>query len=127
MKITALTKGKVNLTLKVNNPTRSTFKVTSIDGYLKNGAIEFARVSLPEEFQVKPGTSYFNKLRYLSLVWCVFEFIRTSGYVTVVVMCHSFVSCGRSVWDMVWNLWWKCCHSEYAGKWKFYDAGCTGK
>ena len=56
MKITALTKGKVNLTLKVNNPTRSTFKVTSIDGYLKNGAIEFARVSLPEEFQVKPGT-----------------------------------------------------------------------
>ena len=56
MKITALTKGKVNLTLKVNNPTRSTFKVTSIDGYLKNGAIEFAKVSLPEEFLVKPGT-----------------------------------------------------------------------
>ena len=56
MKITALTKGKVNLTLKVNNPTRSTFKVTSIDGYLKNGAIEFAKVSLPEEFSVKPGT-----------------------------------------------------------------------
>ena len=56
MKITALTKGKVNLTLKVNNPTRSTFKVTSIDGYLMNGAIEFAKVSLPEEFQVKPGT-----------------------------------------------------------------------
>ena len=56
MKITALTKGKVNLTLKVNNPTRSTFKVTSIDGYLENGAIEFAKVSLPEEFSVKPGT-----------------------------------------------------------------------
>ena len=56
MKITALTKGKVNLTLKVNNPTRSTFKITSIDGYLMNGAIECAKVSLPEEFQVKPGS-----------------------------------------------------------------------
>lgn len=56
VKITALTKGKVQLTLKVHNPTRSTFKVRSIDGYLKNGAIEFAHISLPEEFLVKPGT-----------------------------------------------------------------------
>lgn len=55
VKITAFTGAQVQTTLKINNPTRSTFRITSLEGIVKNGELEFARVSLPQEFSVQPG------------------------------------------------------------------------
>jgi LEA14-like dessication related protein len=56
VKITALTRAQVQTTLKINNPTRSTFRITALEGTVKNKDVEFARISLPQEFSVPPGT-----------------------------------------------------------------------
>ena len=55
VKITALTGAQIQTTLKINNPTKSSFRVVSMEGTVKNNGVEFARITLPQEFEVPPG------------------------------------------------------------------------
>ncbi len=55
VKITALTGAQIQTTLKINNPTKSTFRIVSMEGTVKKNGVEFARITLPQEFEVPPG------------------------------------------------------------------------
>lgn len=55
VRMTALTKAEINVTLKIENPTRSTFHISSMDGVVKGAGSEFARFSLAQEISVPPG------------------------------------------------------------------------
>jgi hypothetical protein len=55
VKMTALTKARVQVNLKINNPTRSVFYISNLEGILDGAGTEFARFSLVEEIAVQPG------------------------------------------------------------------------
>ena len=55
VKMKALTKVEVQVTLKIDNPTRSTFQIASMGGVVNGAGSEFARFSLAQEISVPPG------------------------------------------------------------------------
>lgn len=55
VRMKALTKAEINVTLKIENPTRSTFHISSMDGVVNGAGSEFARFSLAQEISVPPG------------------------------------------------------------------------
>ena len=56
VRMTALTKVEVQVTLKINNPTKSVFYISDLNGSLDGAGTEFARFSLVEEVAVQPGS-----------------------------------------------------------------------
>ena len=56
VRMTALTKAEVQVTLKINNPTKSVFYISDLEGSLDGAGTEFARFSLVEEVAVQPGS-----------------------------------------------------------------------
>lgn len=55
VKMVALTKADLYLDLQVHNPTKTTFKVVDAQGKVFSDKVEFAEISLYEEFEVPPG------------------------------------------------------------------------
>ena len=55
VKMKALTKAEVHVTLKIENPTGRTFFITSMDGVVKGAGSEFAKFTLAHEVAVAPG------------------------------------------------------------------------
>lgn len=55
VKMKGFTQAEIQVTLKVDNPTRSTFFITSLDGTINNAGTEFARFALAQEISVPPG------------------------------------------------------------------------
>ena len=55
VRMKALTKAEIQVTLKIENPTRSTFQISSMDGVVNGAGSEFARFSLAQEISVPPG------------------------------------------------------------------------
>ena len=55
VRMKALTKAEIQVTLKIENPTRSTFHISSMDGVVNGAGSEFARFSLAQEISVLPG------------------------------------------------------------------------
>ena len=56
VRMTALTKAEVQVTLKINNPTKSVFYISDLEGSLDGAGTEFATFSLVEEVAVQPGS-----------------------------------------------------------------------
>ena len=56
VKMKALTKVEVQVTLKIDNPTRSTFQIASMEGVVNGSGTEFARFELAQEISVAPGS-----------------------------------------------------------------------
>ena len=55
VKMKGFTQAEIQVTLKVDNPTRSTFFITSLDGTINSAGTEFARFALAQEILVPPG------------------------------------------------------------------------
>lgn len=55
-RMTALTKAEVQVTLKINNPTRAVFYISDLNGSLDGAGTEVAKFSLVEEIAVQPGS-----------------------------------------------------------------------
>ena len=55
VRMKALTKAEIHVTLKIENPTGRTFFITSMDGVVKGVGSEFAKFTLAHEVAVTPG------------------------------------------------------------------------
>ena len=55
VRMKAFTQAEIQVTLKIDNPTGSTFLITSMEGVINSAETEFARFALAQEIQVPPG------------------------------------------------------------------------
>ena len=55
VRMKGLTKAEIAVALKIDNPTRNTFHITSMGGFVYGEGVEFARFALVQEIQVPPG------------------------------------------------------------------------
>lgn len=53
--VKGFTKAEIAVTLKIDNPTKSTFYISSMSGIVYGAGTEFARFDLTQEIQVPPG------------------------------------------------------------------------